>query len=194
MLKLKCLVMSLLLTPLIAHATLFDFSYVFQAGYGDDRGISPTTITGSFNGEQKGNYVTNLSDIKVSIEGRDFSENLISVLYSPKTGGPWDFSQEGQVSFDVMQNNFMFVNSEYANNGPFINYFYITSDPATQRQASNDNGGYSYGFDDNSLSNQSWKLSAREVPEPSALLLLALGFIPVVLKRRSLRISQKIKN
>jgi|GEM_PF-1497672 len=192
--KLKFLLISLLFSPMLSHATVFDFSYVFQAGYGDDRGISPTTITGSFNGEQEGNYVTHLSDIKVAIEGREFSQNLISVLYSPATGTPWDFSQEGQVSFDVMQNNFMFVNAEYASTGSFINYFYITSDPAIQRQASNDNSGYSYGFDDNSLNNQSWKLSAREVPEPSALLLLVLGLIPVVLKRRSSRINENIKN
>jgi hypothetical protein len=188
--KLKVLIISLLFSPMLSYATVFDFSYVFQAGYGDDRGISPTTITGSFNGDQEGNYVTNLSDIKIAIQGREFLPNLVSVLYSPATGTPWDFSQEGQVSFDVMQNNFMFVNAEYANGGSLTNYFYITSDPAIMRQASNDNGGYSYGFDDNTLSNQSWKLSAREVPEPSGLLLLALGLIAVVLKRRSFQSSK----
>jgi len=178
--KLKILLLSLLATPLIAHATVFDFYYVFQSGYGDDRGIGPTTVTGSFNGEQEGLYVTGLSDIQVKIAGRDFSSNLISML-------PGDASQQGNVSFDLALNNFYFVDAEYATTGTTTNYFLMLNNGAVLRQASNDNGGYSYGFDDNSLSNQSWKLSAREVPEPSALFLLAFGLMAVVLKRRSLR-------
>jgi hypothetical protein len=181
------LLFTLLFTPLTSLAAVFDFSYVFQSGYGDNRGIGPTSVTGSFNGEQEGLYVTHLSNINVQIEGRDFSQNLISVFYSPTTGTPWDLSQEGTISFDLMLNNFQFVDAAYATSGTFTNYFYLVSDSNIQRQAFNNNGGHSYGFDNSSLTNQSWKLTAREVPEPSTLFLLAFGLIPLVLKRFSLK-------
>lgn len=156
MLKLKHLLLPLAFTPLLAQATLFDFSYTFQSSYGDDRGIEATTVEGSFNGDADGLYVRNLSDITISIQGRDFSTPLTSILYSPTTGNPWDKSLEGDVSFDAALNNFMFVDADYINSGSFTNYFYmIHFGDFTQRQASNDNGGYSYGFDDDSLLNSS---------------------------------------
>ena len=127
MLKLKCAILSLALIPLLAQATLFDFSYTFQSGYGDNRGVEPTLVQGSFIGEADGLYVKNLSDIKVTIQGRDFSNSLTSILYSPTSGNPWDTSSEGQISFDVNLNNFMFVDSDYASSGSYTNYFYITN-------------------------------------------------------------------
>lgn len=184
MLKLKSALLSLAFAPLLAHATAFDFSYVFQSGYGDDRGIEATTVQGSFNGDIDGLFVKNLSDITVNIQCRDFSNPLISILYSPTTGNPWDTSTEGVVSFDATLNNFMFVDADYINTGSSTNYFSIIHfGGLTQRQASNENNGYSYGFDDNSLLNSSWKLSVHEVPEPQIPLLLLGGLSIVGLRR-----------
>lgn len=180
----KAILLSTLLYPCISHAAIFDFSYLFQAGYGDDRGIEPTLVTGSFFGEQDGNFVKNITGIEVSIQGRKYSDNLISVLYSVETGSAWDFSQEGAVSFDVALNNFMFVNGTYATEGP-SNHFSIINYPDgnSLRQADNSNGGYSYGFDNDSLSNDSWSLIEREVPEPSILILLASGLAITAIRR-----------
>jgi len=181
----KAILLSTLLYPCISHAAIFDFSYLFQAGYGDNRGIEPTLVTGSFFGEQDGNFVKNITGIEVSIQGRKYSDNLISVLYSVETGSPWDFNQEGAVSFDVTLNNFKFVDDSYATEGTYTNYFLIINYPDgnSLRQADNSNGGYSYGFDSNSLSNDSWSLIEREVPEPSILILLASGLAITAVRR-----------
>jgi len=181
----KALFLSTLLYPCISQAAIFDFSYLFQEGYGDDRGIEATLVTGSFSGEQDANFVKNITDIEVFIQGRKFSNNLISVLYSVETGNPWDFNQEGAVSFDVTLNNFIFVDDTYATEGSYTNQFSITNPPSgnSLRQASNDNGGYSYGFDNNSLLNDSWSLVEREVSEPSLPMLLLSGLGIMAIRR-----------
>lgn len=185
MLRLKYLFLSLALTPLLAQATLFDFSYTFQSGYGDDRGIEATTVQGSFNGDADGLFVKNLTDIKVNIQGRDFSSPISSIA---TTENPWDTSIEGIVSFDINLNKFMFVDSDFLNTGSYTSYFYIRNiSNTTQRQASNDNGGYSYGFDDDSSLNSSWKLEVHEVPEPQLLLLLLGGIATISARRLTVR-------
>lgn len=181
----KLLVLSILLYPCISQATVFDFSYLFQEGYGDNRGIEPTLVSGSFSGEQDGDFVRNITDIEVFIQGRKFSDNLISALFSEETGNPWDFNREGAVSFNVALNNFIFVDDSYATEGTITNYFYITnqSNGNSLRQALNDNGGYSYGFESNSLLNDSWSLIVRKVPEPTILLLLLTGLAIIAIRR-----------
>lgn len=180
---------TLLLTTLFyawnSQAAIFDFSYLFQQGYGDNRGVEPTLVTGSFSGIQEGKFVKNISDIEVVIQGREFSDNLISILYSVETGNPWDFNQEGKISFDVALNNFMIVDNIYSTEGTYTNYFYIINHPdgSTLRQALNDNNGYSYGFDSDSFLNNSWILTQREVPETSGLILLLSGGVIVAVRR-----------
>lgn len=170
------------LIPALSYATTFQFSYLFQEGYGDNRGIEPTKLTGTFEGKVDGEYVRNIQDIKINMQGRDFSLNLISVLYAPGSGNPWDFSREGAVSFDALKNNFIFVDADYALTGSYTNYFLFTNYQNTDllRQASNDNGGYSYGFDADSWQNDSWKLTA--LPEPSSMGLMILGFLTLTLR------------
>lgn len=170
------------LIPAMSYATNFQFSYLFQEGYGDDRGIEPTNLTGTFVGKEDGIYVRNVHDIKIKIQGKDFSSNLISALYAPETGSPWDFTNEGAVSFDAMKNNFIFVDADYALNGSYTNYFLFTNyqDNSLLRQASNDNGGYAYGFDDDSWQNDSWTLTT--VPEPSSLSLIVLGLVILIIR------------
>lgn len=181
----KAILFSTFLYPCISQAAIFDFSYLFQTGYGDDRGIEPTLVAGSFFGEQDGDLVKNISNIEVSIQGRKYSDNLISVLYSVDTGSPWDFSQEGAVSFNVALNNFIFVDDTYATEGYYTNYFSIINYPDgnSLRQAENNNGGYSYGMDGDSLLNNSWSLIERTVPEPSSLVLLFSGLVTLFVRR-----------
>ncbi len=181
----NAIILSTLLFPAISQAAMFDFSYLFQEGYGDDRGIEPTLVKGYFSGERDGDYVKNISNIKVSIQGRPFSNNLISSLYAPDIGSPWVFDKEGQVSFNASLNNFKFVDNTYATEGTYTNYFLFTNHIDTGtilRQASNDNGGYSYGFDSDSQINLSWSLVER-VPEPSTWILIISGLIFAGIRR-----------
>ncbi len=173
----------LLFVPAMSYAANFQFSYLFQSGYGDNRGIEPTKVTGTFVGVEDGLFVRNVSDIKINIQGREFSPNLVSALYAPVNGNPWDFTNEGLVSFDAMKNNFVFVDADYAVNGTYTNYLLFTNDQNTTllRQATNDNGGYSYGFDDDSWTNDSWKLVS--VAEPGSLVLLMIGVLMIRLRR-----------
>lgn len=182
---LKLFTLTFLLYPCLSQAAVFDFSYLFQEGYGDNRGIEATLVTGSFSGDREGDFVKNISDIKVEIQGRGFSNNLISILYSVNTGNPWDFTQEGAISFDVTLNNFMIVDNTYATKGTYSNYFYIVNYPdgGSTRQASNDNGGVSYGFDNNPFLNNSWSLVERQAPEPSGLILLLSGLVFLTIYR-----------
>lgn len=185
--SIKAIIISVLLFPCLSHASVFDFSYLFQGGYGDDRGLEPTLVKGHFSGERNGDYVKNISDIHISIQGREFSNNLISILYAPEIGNPWVYDQEGLVSFDASLNNFMFTDAGYLTQGTNTNYFLFINHAPTEftlRQASNDNGGYSYGFDDNSYINTSWTLVER-VPEPSTLILIFSGLLLLGIKRIS---------
>lgn len=183
---LKLSLTTLLSLPLISHAALFNFSYEFQNGYGDNRGLEPTKITGSFNGNQDGLFVRNLSNISVNIQGRDFSQPLSIFLYDPTTanGGPFT-SDEGLISFDAMLNNFMIADSDYLTNGSFTNYFIFINyqNSYLDRSALNDNGGQSYGFDQDSFSNNSWRLT--QVPEPASWLLMAGGLALFACRRRA---------
>lgn len=176
---LKLSLATLLSLPLISHAALFNFSYEFQAGYGDDRGIEPTLITGSFNGTQDGLFVKNISNIRANLQGREFAQPLIAIRYDPVIGDPFT-PEEGIFSFDVMLNNFMIIDDTYFTERYHTNEFSILNYQNMEwgfselsRVAINDNGGYSYGIDIDSSTNTSWRLTL--VPEPAGWLLMASG-------------------
>lgn len=181
----NAILLSALILPSISQAAIFDFSYLFQEGYGDNRGIEPTLVKGYLSGDKDGDYVKNISNIHMSIQGRPFSNNLTSILYAPGIGNPWVYNQEGLVSFDASLNNFMFFDGTYAAQGTQTNYFIFINHPGTgliYRAASNDISGYSYGFDRDSQVNTSWSLVER-VPEPSTLILIISGLMFAGIRR-----------
>lgn len=175
----KLLVLFLLFAPLASYATLFEFSYTFNDQPDENHPIGLVTIAGSFEGVEDGLFVRNISNFRANLDGREFSQPLITERYMPETmgeiGNPWNPHVEGLFSFDVNLNNFDVVNADYYPDGNLINYFYMFKDGDRYvRAASN---YYEYASDYGDLPNNSWRLAAVQVSEPGSLplLLLALG-------------------
>lgn len=97
-----------------AQAETFNYSYDF--GYG-------SVISGSFDGTANGNLVTNLSNIKAGINGIAYNDSGNLFSYSYSYSGGWE--EEGAVvSFDGLQNNFLFIDFGRLNDYSHTNLFH----------------------------------------------------------------------
>lgn len=106
------------LTAQSSHGTTFDFSYTFTGSGGIGAG---TTVTGSLDGTQVGDFVDGVSDVKVHFNGTAMSGTVFTEAYN---GSAW--VNGPVVSFTAAHNNFGFINSDLANgNGGFTEYFYM---------------------------------------------------------------------
>lgn len=168
-----------------SQAETFNYSYTFTDG---------TKVTGSFDGTSDGALVTGLTNISANINGAAFngSGNLVGFSYDSNSG----YSSGGAVvSFDGRNNNLYFVDSLDPLSG-YTNYFWSvpTGGPPKGQDYEVYAGGYDlveYEYGHNRIpyvfSSDQWSLtSVSAVPEPEsyALMLVGLGFIGSLAKRR----------
>jgi PEP-CTERM motif len=170
--KKLALVAALGLVVTAAQAETFNYSYNLGNG---------SVVTGSFDGTASGNLVTNLSNISAAIDGVAFnnSGNLFGSSYNSSAGG-W-VSGGAVASFSGLENNFLFINSDYPNNYNYSNYFYSIT-YYSQAYAYNANSGQSGG---GSFNASQWALTSA-VPEPEtyAMMLGGLAMLAALARRR----------
>lgn len=94
---------SLLALALPASADTFDFSYQFNPL------LDYTIVTGSFQGTQNGDFVTDISDISVAFDGIELPGSAYASLFTPEGG----FAYNPIISFDAAQNHFMFSSLDW---------------------------------------------------------------------------------
>lgn len=170
--KLLCLATALTIST-GAHATKFEFSW--NAEYGFNAGNN--VVTGTFEGTTNGNLITDLSNISVFINGIAFNGNgnLYGLSYDTNSATGW-VSGGAQASFNGTENNFLFINADYPNSYDYTNYFYSSFNVGgSQAYDFNDWNNYAYTF--GSTTPDNWSVSPVSVPEPTPLLLLALGLL-----------------
>jgi hypothetical protein len=175
---------ALMFGSLAANADTYDFSYTFN---------DSQVVTGSLSGTLVGQFIDNISNIQVSLNGTQFSGSLYSAAWNPVTLN-WD-STPAVVSTNAALNNFIFADSNVAGGDlGASNYFMFTNDPTYGSVAfavNTNNGmvaldGTSYGAPATNAANWSLTEVAAPVPEPQsyAMLLAGLGFISVAAVRR----------
>ncbi len=116
------ILLALLIAP--AFATTFDYSYTFTTMWDGtaapnyvfiNRG--PFTISGSFDGDQAGDYVTNISNLTMVMNGVQVAGPIQAVTYNPQAGT----LPGAVVSFTASNNNFTFTDGNVFTNSPPIN-------------------------------------------------------------------------
>jgi len=172
-----------------AHAggvATFDFSYTFDTNQ---------VITGSFNGIQNGNLITDLSHISVSLDGTPFngSGSLFAASYTAAGSDcPTCWTSGGAVvSINGQQSNFLFVDSNFPSNGNYSNYFYVIpwpngSQPNATQAVTPSTGVVDY-YNGN-YNSANWSVhEVSPVPEPETLAMLAIGLAVVVFAAKKKR-------
>ncbi len=160
------------LSPTLANAEAFNFSYEFW-----NQGALAHTVTGSFDGVRNGNLVTGLSNVSVKRDGVAFDGNgSLQVSYVGNL-----LNTSAQASFDGKANDFIFTGYK---NGEWSNIFYSNSKPLVGKT------GYKYIRDHAGLPASQitvpthWVLTPVPEPETYAMLLAGLGVMGAVARRR----------
>ena len=165
---------------LTAASAFGSMSFNYSYTSGTEYGYSPFTATGTLSGTQVGDtvsgYVTGVSVQSLFINGTQ----VLGTLYNAHrvssnndyNSGTWVQSGSAVVSFLQSQNNFIFINSDYANNqGGYTGFFYnVAAWPQAQGYNANP-----FGYDAD-IARGNWSLTA--VPEPSTYLAGALMLLP----------------
>jgi PEP-CTERM motif len=160
-----------LLASAAQASTIFDYSFT---------GTDGDVVKGSFSGTANGNLITNLSNITASLNGAVFSGsgNLFGSSFNSAISN-WQ-SGGAVASFNGLQNNFLFINTDYPKNTSFSNYFYSVSNIHNSYAQINS----PYNVTSGTTSAANWRVVAATVPEPSSLILFALGLAALVYFRR----------
>jgi hypothetical protein len=165
------LVLALSFSAGFARAESFTFSYLF----GDD-----LLVTGSFNGDLNGNFAENINGLSVFFNGAAMPGSVFASRFDGASylNGP-------VISFDALQNNFVFANSDLAGGDfGFDSVFYmlnasVASDTAVAFSA------LGYASQDEPTAKSRWKLA---VPDHSAtFILLGLALAGLAGMKRSVR-------
>ncbi|GAA0857869.1 PEP-CTERM sorting domain-containing protein [Aliiglaciecola litoralis] len=160
------------LSPFMAQAGLFEFSYTFNNN-GD-------SVQGSFSGDQNGNLIENLSDIIVSVNDVELTAPLFDYrIECEDTGCFW--VSGGVVSFDGTLNNFVFMDdATFPATFDYTNYFlqvpeFVDEGIQAQTGMCFDNLSICNSEINDGNTGNSWQLTRVEVPEPMTLALLGFG-------------------
>jgi hypothetical protein len=103
----KLIFAAALLTSVYAKGSTFDFSYAFSGG--------GPLASGSFEGTRNGNLIDVIGGVTLSLNGTPLSGPFY--LESWTDNGLLGYVNGGAVvSIDGTQNNFLFINTDYANN------------------------------------------------------------------------------
>ena len=116
------------LSAVSSHGDTFDFSYTFADNYYSSGFV--TEFSGSFQGIRNGIFVDNVTDVSLFFNGIPVNGPIYTATYNPILNR---YVNGALVSFDVTMNNFLFINSDYANNGNQVatDYAYADSFPAS---------------------------------------------------------------
>jgi hypothetical protein len=157
-----------------ARADTFNFSYVFGDGL---------TVTGSLDGTENGNFVENITNVSVFFDGNAMAGTIFTSQFDSGSylNGP-------VVSFDALQNNFIFANSDLVNGDfGFDSIFYmlnasVFSDTAVAYSS------LGYASQDDPTAAANWSLSRAAVPDQgTTIALFALGLVVLGWLRRQVR-------
>jgi len=163
----------------------FDYSYTFNTG---------DVISGSFNGTANGNLINDLSNITASFDGHALngSGSLHDAFYTDAGGDCGSCWSAGGavVSFNGLQSNFLFIDSNFPANSNYTNYFYVipwpngSDNPNATQFFSPATNYVDYYNGQYIVSN--WSVTDA-VPEPGSIALVGLGLMVLVFARKKSR-------
>lgn len=172
------LICTLFAVPAAHGAAVYRYSYTFADG---------SIVNGGFAGSAAGNLITDLSGISAYLNGVAFNGNGSLYAAGLDANGNWS-AGTGVASFDGLQNNFLFADSDFPLDYSHTNYFY---DTYARTQDAYTESSHGSAWDDLSSApyvGANWSVTtASEVPEPAPVLLLGLASACLILARRRQR-------
>lgn len=168
--RLPLLILVLGFTAGSSYGTTFNYSYTFEDGL---------EVSGTLDGTQNGNFVDNVSNVSLFFDGGDLSGTIYTSMYDGLNylSGP-------VVSFDALQNNFLFATSDLAG-GDFAynSIFYMLNSSVFEDTAlAFSTAGAGYASQDFPTSSGRWSLT---VPDGgSTIIFMALSMAGLAWIRR----------
>jgi hypothetical protein len=138
-------------------------------------------VSGTLDGTQNGNFVDNVSNVSVFFDGVALPGTIYTSMYDGL-----NYLSGAVVSFDALQNNFLFATSDLASGDfGYESLFYMLNASVFEDTAlALSNVGIGYASQDSPTSGGSWSLT---VPDSgSTILLMGLAMAGLVGMRRKL--------
>ncbi len=172
--KLPYLFAACLLIATVARATSFNYQYTFGDG---------TVVNGSLDGTVSGNFVTGVDVTSMFFNGTEITGPIKGYALA---GNAW--IDGPVVSFDVFQNNFLFIDGDISSSSSASNYFYMLNDSVYFANVTNVLSP-TLGVDSAETSAGSrWSLQAASVPDGGmTVVLLGLSMFGLAGLHRKLR-------